>query len=121
MLKKFLAVAILGVTLIFTAAPNTAAAEDVFVGTSPATGWDCYLMSETISNISGGYEVTLKMIKRNGNVSYLDYSLWYDSSRDVIKFSNSQGYSGVANRYETPIEWEMWNTIVSRFRSPKAY
>ncbi len=121
MLKKIFAVAILGVTLIFTAAPNTAAAEDVFVGNSPATGWDCYLMSETISNIPGGYEVTLKMIKGNGGVSYLNYKLWYDSSRDVIRFSNSQGFSGIANRYETPIEWEMWNTIVSRFRSPKAY
>lgn len=121
MLKKFLEVAILGVALIFTAAPKTAAAEDVFVGTSPATGWNCYLISETISNISGGYEVTLKMVKPNGKVSFLDYSLWYDSSRDVIKFSNSQGYSGIADRYETPIEWNMWYTIVSKFRSPKAY
>jgi hypothetical protein len=111
MLKKILATAILAVALTFNTAPNTAEAYDHFVGTSESTGWECFVMTETIERSNGSTFVTLKMVKPNGSVSYLDYKFWYDSSRDVMRFSNNQGFSGIANRYETPIEWEMVQVI----------
>ena len=111
MLKKILLAGILALALTFNAAPNTAEAYDHFVGTSQATGWDCYVMTETIGRSNDVTYVTLKMVKSNGSVSYLDYRFWYDSSRDAMRFSNDQGYSGIANRYETPIEWEMVQVI----------
>ena len=111
MLKKFLMAGILTGALIFNAAPNNAEAYDHYVGYSEATGWECYVITETIERSNDTTYVTLKMIKPSGNVSYLGYRFWYDSSRDVMRFSNDEGYSGIVNRYETPIEWEMLQVI----------
>lgn len=107
-MKKFFTVAVLGAALIFG---GNAEAYDKFIGTSEATGWDCYVLTETIERVNDSTNVTLKMVKPNNEVSYLDYSFWYDSSGDVMRFSNEQGYSGIVNRYETPIEWEMLQVI----------
>ena len=83
---------------------NVADARDVFVGTSNATGWDCYIMTETIH---GRYQqkchVTLKMISDSGSVNYLNYTFWSDGY-----FKNSQGFEGKVSRHETPIEWNMY-------------
>lgn len=111
MLKKFLAAAALSGMLIFNTAPNTAEAYDHYVGTSNATGWECYVMTETVGRSNDTTFVTLKMVKQNGKVSYLDYRFWYDSKSDVMRFSNDEGFSGIANKYETPIEWEMLQVI----------
>jgi len=111
MLKKFLAAAALSGMLIFNTAPNTAEAYDHYVGTSNATGWECYVMTETVGRSNDTTFVTLKMVKPNGKVSYLDYRFWYDSRSDVMRFSNDEGFSGIANKYETPIEWEMLQVI----------
>lgn len=111
MLKKILATAILAGALTFNAAPNTAEAYDQFVGTSSATGWQCYVMTESISRQNDTTFVTLKMVKSNGSAIYLGYRFWYDSSSDVMRFSNDEGFSGIANKYETPIEWEMVQVI----------
>jgi hypothetical protein len=111
MLKKILATAILAGALTFNAAPNTAEAYDHFVGTSNATGWECYVITETIKRSNDTTYATLKMVKPNGNVSYLGYRFWYDSQRDVMRFANDEGFSGIANKYETPIEWEMVQVI----------
>ncbi len=107
MFKKILATAVLAGALTFNVAPNTAEAYDHFVGTSNATGWECYVMTETVRRSNDTTFVTLKMVKGNGSVSYLDYRFWYDSKVDAMRFSNDEGYSGIANKYETPIEWEM--------------
>ena len=110
MLKKMFFVLIVGIA-ITCAGITKAEASDVYVGTSPATGWDCYVMTETISRSGNGTTyVTLKMITNNGNERYSDYRFWYDSQRDIMRFSN-ESYSGIANRYETPIEWEMLQVI----------
>ena len=108
MLKKILAVAVLGIALTFG---GKAEAYDHFVGTSEATGWDCYVMTETVERANDITYVTLKMVKPNGRVSYLDYRFWYDAQYDVMRFSNDEGYSHSVNRYETPIEWEMLQVI----------
>ncbi|MBR5913340.1 MAG: hypothetical protein IKZ58_03105 [Selenomonadaceae bacterium] len=110
MLKKIFLGLVLG--LVVTCAGITKVeAEDIYVGVSPSTGWECYVMDETISRRGSTTYVTLKMYTNNGNVRYLDYKFWYDSRGDVMRFSTDEGLSGIANRYETPIEWEMVQVI----------
>lgn len=111
MLKKMLLVLIVGLA-ITCAGITKAEASEVYVGTSPATGWDCYVLTETIRRHDNGTSyVTLKMYTQNGNASLSQYRFWYDPERDVMRFNNDEGYSGIANRYETPIEWEMLQVI----------
>ena len=110
MLKKVLLALVLGVMVTCAGVAKVEAAE-VYVGTSPATGWDCYVLTDTISrNYEGTTFVTLKMYTGR-SAEYLGYQFWYDSQYDVMRFSNDDGYSGIANRYETPIEWEMVQVI----------
>ena len=110
MLKKVLLALVLGVMVTCAGVAKVEAAE-VYVGTSPSTGWDCYVLTDTIGRSNDGTTyVTLKMYTRN-SAKYLGYQFWYDSQYDVMRFSNDDGYSGIANRYETPIEWEMVQVI----------
>lgn len=110
-MKKIAMLAVLGLALVFTAAPKAEAYEH-FVGNSNATGYDCYVITESISrNGNGRTFVTLKMVTPNGHEKYLNYQFWYDSSNDVMRFSNNEDFSGIVNRYETPIEWEMLQVI----------
>lgn len=116
MLKKFFATVFIAVVIF--CGNNFAQAQDVYIGTSNATGWDCYMMTETMNDInSNRFEVTIKMVTKSRSVKYLSYTFWRDSYNSDWYFSNSQGYSGRVSA-ETPIEWN----IVRAFRgSPKAY
>jgi len=111
MLKKVLLALVLGVMVTCAGVAKVEAAE-IYVGTSPSTGWDCYVLTDTIRRIPdvGTTYVTLKMYTKT-TAEYLGYQFWYDSQYDVMRFSNDDGYSGIANRYETPIEWEMVQVI----------
>ena len=121
MLKKFFMAAILMAALLFNAAPNTAEAEDVYVGTSPATGWECYIVTESINRMKSERlrsldSAVLRMVKQNGDVSYLRYQFWFDRDNNVMKFNNDSAVfeeiqSQILDKYETPIEWEMWQVI----------
>lgn len=110
MLKKMLLVLVVGL-FVTCAGIEKAEAAEVYVGTSPATGWECYVLTNTISRSNGNTYVTLKMYTNNGNERYSEYRFWYDPQRDVMRFQNDDGFSGIANRYETPIEWEMVEVI----------
>ena len=110
MLKKFFLVLIVGLA-ITCAGIDKAEAAEIYVGTSPATGWECYVMTETISREYDNTYVTLKMYTNNGNARYLNYTFWYDPQSDVMRFYNDSDYGGIVNRYETPIEWEMVQVI----------
>ena len=116
MFKKFFSIAFLA-AIIFVGSSQVHA-QDVYVGTSNATGWDCYMMTETMHDInSNKFEVTLKMVTQSKNVKYLQYTFWRDSYDSDWYFINSQEYRGKVSS-ETPIEWN----IVRAFRgSPKAY
>ena len=118
MLKKFFAGIFLATVIFFGGQNHFAEAQDVYVGTSNATGWDCYIMTETMHDInSNSFEVTLKMVTQSKNVKYLQYTFWRDSYDSDWYFINSQEYSGKVSS-ETPIEWN----ILRAFRgSPKAY
>lgn len=116
-MKKFFA-AILFAVMIFIG-NSSANAQDVYVGTSNTTGWDCYIMTETMHDInSNSFEVTLKMVTQSKNVKYLQYTFWRDSYDSDWYFINSQEYSGKVDSNETPIEWNIWRAFRG---SPKAY
>ena len=110
MLKKVLLTLVLGIFVTCASVVKVEAAE-IYVGTSPSTGWDCYVLTESIGRTN--YDVTFVTLKMytGQTAKYLDYQFWYDSQYDVMRFSNDDGYSGIANRYETPIEWEMLQVI----------
>ena len=82
-------------------------ATDIFVGNSPFTGWDCYVMSETIkrSSQTNLISVRLKMITQTGEVKYLDYEFGSDGT-----FKNND-FSSKADADKTPIEWNIWQVI----------
>ena len=115
MIKKIFLVMLVGFAVIFAGFENKAEASDVYVGTSPATGWDCYVITETIQTHRGAresYSATLKMVTNSGNIKYLDYNFWYTYEDGIpVYFSNSQGYSGRISKYGTPIEWQMYQVI----------
>ena len=115
MLKNFLP--ILFAAIFFTCASfqNSAEAQDIWVGTSPATGWECYIMTETIRHL-GDSDInlaTLKMVAKDNSVRQMEYRFWWDFRIDRVRFENSQGFKGIADEYETPIEWRMWQVIIN--------
>lgn len=113
MLKKFFIGIFFMSMLIFAGIGNKVMAADVWVGTSETTNWQCYVMTETIRHVDNGYMtlVRLKMVDLDKNIHYLDYKFWKEMNRVV--FSNSQGYDGIVHRTETPIEWGIWQVILS--------
>ena len=109
-MKKFLMAAIVG--LIICAGMKVEAA-DIYVGMSPATGYECYVMTNTISRKNEARMVitsaTLKMIDQYGGAHYLDYKFFdLDGDAADVDFTNSQGFSGKATPQDTPIEWAMY-------------
>jgi len=108
MLKKFLISAVIAAFLIIAALPK-AYAKDIFIGISPATGWDCYVMTETIYRPRQTDLVCgrLKMVTQKGNIYYLDYEFGVPDGY----FKNSDGFKGKADPVQTPIEYKMWQTI----------
>ena len=111
MIKKVLTSVILAAVLMFGALPEVSA-EDIFIGVSPATGWDCYVMTETVFRPRQSESVLgrLKMVTPSGRVHYLDYEFGVGDGY----FKNSDGFKGKADPVKTPIEYKMWQTI--RFR-----
>lgn len=110
MFKKIFLAAIF--SLIICAGIKVEAA-DIYVGNSPATGFDCYVLTDSVRHRNEHRMLltfaTLKMVNRYGDVQYLDYT-FYDLDGDYVdvEFSNSQGYRGLATAQDTPIEWAMY-------------
>ena len=113
MLKKFFIAAIVG--LIICAGVKVEAA-DVYVGKSGTTGYECYVMTDTIWRTSEHrmliLSATLKMVDRYGDNHYLDYKFYaLDGGNENVQFTNSDGFSGLATPEDTPIEWAMYTVI----------
>ena len=108
MLKKIFVMVVFTALILFGSTAEKVSAQDVWVGTSPATGWQCYVMTETVRSINDfKFQVTLKMVTQSQNIQYLRYTFWADweAKNGQWLFSTSQGFSGVVNQYETPIEY----------------
>ena len=110
MFKKFFLATI--VTVIICAGIKVEAA-DIYVGNSPATGYDCYVVTDSVRHTNEHRMLitfaTLKMVDGYGDAHYLDYT-FYDLDGDYVdvEFSNSQNFKGRATAKDTPIEWAMY-------------
>jgi hypothetical protein len=122
MIRNVLLTAI--VSLIICAGVTAEANSAVYVGKSDATGFTCYILTDTITYQKEGKLVistaTLEMREGSGNgnlpTHYLDYTFYfYPGYADEPRFENSQGYSGIADPYNTPIEWAMFEVIRDRY------
>ena len=90
---------------------NPVHAQDVYIGTSDATGRDCYVMNETIHWMNRyDCHVTLKMVSpSDGNVQLLNYTFMI--MQHWVDFENSQVFKDrLSQNY--PIEWNMWEYIM---------
>lgn len=112
-MKKLLVTVAL--TVMFLCSFSSADASDYWVGTSPATGWQCYVMTETIRHVDPTVDailVTLKMVDKDSKIQRLEYRFAYeDRNGGIVHFKNEHGFSGVAHPNKTPIEWKMWQAI----------
>ena len=103
-MKKILSVILLATIFIFVSGQEKVSAQDVWVGTSPATGWQCYLMTETIRDV--------KMVTQSQNVKYLYYTFREGVSTHYWYFSNDQGFEGMIDQYKTPIEYNALKVVM---------
>ena len=96
-MKKFLAAMVLAVTLVFIGSQNNQAeAYDYYVGTWKS-GYDAYLMTETIGGSRvDDFTCTVKAV--NGrSVMYINYSFYWDAYAHAWRFSNSDGVNNSVN------------------------
>lgn len=109
MFKSFICAAIF--SLIFCA--GTCAAADIYVGTSPATGRNCFIITETIGRTCDGHmflgKATLKTVNAKGDIRYIEYEFF--AQNGDVRCTNSEGYDGSVTEQDTPIEWAMYKFI----------
>ena len=107
-MKKFAVMAAFVFTVVAAQFFGVTAVEarDVYVGTSDTTGYDCYLVRDSVSYNDSEYKsfsCKLKMVSpSSGEVHFLYYDFWLDEDH-YYHFKNSQGFSGRADD-RCPIE-----------------
>ena len=122
-MKKVFSVLFALVLMVF--ANNQASAKDVYIGTSSATGWDCYVDTDSIQINQRGdsgslqdFDADLRMITPSKNVNYLHYNFWRRRMNDggsAWFFENSAGFTGRVDSYDTPIEYNLWNYVYQNY------
>ena len=93
--------------------------KEIFVGHSDVTDRDCYLLTDSIDiNLDefvrgreGYYICKIKMVKSNNDVKYLKYKFFSKTKFHPPKFENDQGFSGIIDEYETPIEYNTFMAL----------
>jgi len=88
---------------------NTITDSDIFVGNSSFTGWNCYIMADTVKPSAQSTQIfflKLKMISRNGELHYLDYTFNLDGN-----FETNEGFKSKADEIKTPIEWNILQVL----------
>ena len=115
-MKKFILMAVFAFTIVTTQflAVSDVEASDRYVGTSDTTGFQCYLVEDSVDydhdNVS--FTCTLKMVSpKTGNVQFLYYDFWH-VKKEGWYFKNSQGYSNKVSGH-TPIEGVILESIDS--------
>ena len=112
-MKKIFLAALFGL-IIFSGVK--AEAKEIFIGTAPVSGYDCYVLTNTIRR---DYEdrmvilsATMKTVDRFGDENFIDYKFYaIDEGTEDVVFTNSYGDKGPVNSFDAPIEWEMYLTI----------
>ena len=111
MWRNFFAAVIVGLIIC---AGNVADAEEIYVGND--NGCDCYVLTDTIYRTNEHrmviISVTLKTVGNFGDEDFIDYKFFaLDGGDEDVQFINSDGDRGIANEYDTPIEWAMYMII----------
>ena len=113
MKKIFFAALIVG--LIICAGVKAEAAE-IFVGRPSYGDYDCYVLTDTIDSYNEArmeiFSVTVKAVDSYGGAIFIDYKFFaLDGGEDNVQFTNSDGDSGIADRYDTPLEWAIYEVV----------
>ena len=111
-MKKFCGVLFLTVALLLVGSyDNRAEAQDVYMGTW-RSGYDAYLMTETINAYDRGFKCTVKAV-RGSSVMYIDYHFY--TSNTGWHFSNSDGVGNYVRR-ATSIEKNIVDFVSRNYR-----
>ena len=112
-MKNFLATIFLAVMVIlFGSYDNRAEAQDIYMGTW-RSGYDAYLMTETVNVISEiSFNCTIKAVRGN-SVMYIDYNFYW--RRGGWRFYNSDGVDNAVHN-GTSIEKNTWDFVERNYR-----
>ncbi len=112
-MKKFCGVFFLTVALLLAGSyDNRAEAQDVYMGTW-RSGYDAYLMTETVNVISEiSFNCTIKAV-RGSSVMYIDYNFYW--RRGGWRFHNSDGVDNAVHN-GTSIEKNTWDFVERNYR-----
>ena len=113
MLKKIISLMILMLAVMSFSAQVKA--EEVYVGTSPTTGRDCYVITQSIRwQNRRVVHLSLAMYRPGeANPLYLGYE--FRAQGGGIEFLNRQGFSGWIDEYETPIDYNTWVLVYNNY------
>lgn len=111
MLRNFFAAVIVGLIIC---ASSVACAEEIYVGND--NDRDCYVLTDTIYRTNEHrmviISVTLKTVDNFGSEDFIDYKFFaLDGGDEDVQFTNSNGDKGIANEYDTPLEWKIYTLI----------
>ena len=83
---------------------------EVFVGHSDYNDRDCYLLESSIrQNDDKGVNCKIKMAKSFNDIEYLEYKF---QGKGTMNFSTNEGFTSIADEYQTPIEYNIYKTLV---------
>ena len=82
---------------------------EIFVGHSDYNGKDCYLLENSIrQNNDKSVDCKIKMVTSATNVEYLEYKFY---GKGTMDFTTNAGFSSTADKYSTPIEYNIYETL----------
>ena len=112
-MKKFCEVLIVAVVILVVGSHNNhAEARDVYMGTW-RSGYDAYLMTETVRVIKmNNFDCTVKAVRGN-SVMYINYNFYI--SNYAWRFSNSDGVDNYVRR-ATSIEKNVLDFVKRNYR-----
>lgn len=114
MLKKIILLMILALSVI--SFPTQAKAEEVYIGTSPATGRDCYIITQSIRwQNRRVVNLSLATYLQGKDPVYISYTFREYAQGRGVEFSNRHGFSGWIDKYETPIEYNTWVCVYNNY------
>lgn len=115
-MKKICSVMILAAILIFSR--NFAQAQDVYVGTYPATNLNAYLMTETVKITNRNpFGPMFTCTVRAGRNYYINYNFTIEDTtarNRRTRWQNSDGYSGYLDN-NSPIETAVHRYVMNNF------
>ena len=84
---------------------------EIYVGHFDYNGRDCYLLKDSIhENSDRSVDCKIKMAKSANDIEYLQYKF---EGKGTLKFTTNTGFSSTADKYETPIEYSIYEQLTN--------